>query len=371
MRFLKIIPVLFFIYNTVFCQNGAGHILKAYPNWTTNFSKHIINLNELTSGGPGKDGIPAIIHPKFISVKEASDWLDDLEPVIALKINNKTKAYPLQILLWHEIVNDELSGIPVLVTFCPLCYSALVYDRRIDKMVPTFGVSGLLRNSDLVMYDLFTESFWQQFSGEAIVGDMTGKKLKLIPSQIISFEQFARSYPTGLVLSKNTGYNRRYGINPYKGYDDINQTPVMYRGPIDDRLAPNEKVIGVKLDNVQKAYPYSITLAQKVINDSVGGISIVIFHVNGTRSALDSWLVSDSKDVGSTGVFSRVINNKLFTFEFKDDKIHDKETSSVWNVTGKCIQGKLKGTQLSTIPSGDYFSFAWFAFYPDTQVYKE
>jgi len=351
-------------------QNSAKHILKSYPNWTTNFSKTSIDLSELNSGGPGKDGIPAIIHPKFISIEDASDWINEKEPVIVVEINKKTRAYPLQILIWHEIVNDKIDETSILVTFCPLCYSAIVFNRSINGMTPTFGVSGLLRNSDLVMYDLFTESFWQQFTGEAIVGDLLGTKLEVLPSQILSFKQFRNTYPNGVVLSKNTGYRRRYGINPYRGYDDIDQTPIMYKGEKDERLPPNEKVIGVKLGKIGKAYPYSITSQKKVINDTISGKPVVIFHVDGARSALDSWLVSDSKEVGTTGVFNRIVDGTTLHFSYQSNQIVDNETSSVWDITGRCIKGKFKGSQLSKINYGDYFSFAWFAFYPNTHLYK-
>ncbi|RKY93434.1 MAG: hypothetical protein DRQ01_04770, partial [Ignavibacteriae bacterium] len=196
---------------TLFAQDGLSEILKAYPDWQTNFDKKNIDFDELMSGGPPKDGIPAIFIPKFETQSQAGEWLDNKEPVIALEINGEAKAYPLSILIWHEIANDKIGNVPVVVSFCPLCYSAIVYDRRINGVEPYFGVSGLLRKSDLVMYDNVTESFWQQFIGEAIVGDMVGSKLDFIPAQIISFKQFKDAYPNGIVLSKDTGYERDYG----------------------------------------------------------------------------------------------------------------------------------------------------------------
>ena len=254
---------------TMFAQSDLSEILKAYPDWQTNFDKKIIGFDELMSGGPTKDGIPAIFKPKFETQEQAGEWLDDKEPVIGLEINGEAKAYPLSILIWHEIANDEVGAVPVVVSFCPLCYSALVYDRRVRGVAPHFGVSGLLRNSDIVMYDNVTESYWQQFTGEAIVGDMVGEKLELIATQIISFKQFKDAYPDGSVLSKDTGYDRSYGQNPYVGYDDIDQRPFLYHGDIDDRLPPNEKVIAVKDGDINKAYPYSITKEEHVINDNI------------------------------------------------------------------------------------------------------
>jgi len=167
--FFHLIIVISF---STFAQDDLSEILKAYPDWQTNFNKKTIALSELISGGPPKDGIPAIFNPKFETQAVASDWLNEKEPVIALEIDGEAKAYPLSILIWHEIANDNVGGVPVVVSFCPLCYSAIVYSRKVNGAEPYFGVSGLLRHSDMIMYDNITESYWQQLSGEAIVGDM-------------------------------------------------------------------------------------------------------------------------------------------------------------------------------------------------------
>jgi hypothetical protein len=371
----KIITLgLFFILlfsASTFSQNGLDEILKSHPDWKTNFNKRTIELDELMLGGPPKDGIPAIFKPFFESQQEASGWLKDNEPVISLDLNGEAKAYPLSILIWHEIANDEIGGVPVAVSFCPLCYSALVHDRRINGVIPYFGVSGLLRNSDMVMYDNVTESFWQQFTGEAIVGVMAGQTLKMIPSQIISFKQFKDAFPGGTVLSKNTGYSRNYGKNPYAGYDDINTTPFLFKGEHDDRLPPNEKVVAVKDGDMNIAYPYSITFKEHVINDVVENKPIVIFHSEGAASALDDNIISDSKDVGSTGVFSALLDNQKLTFKYDDGDFIDNETGTRWDITGKGLAGKLSGRRLKKIKHGDYFAFAWFAFRPNTKVYTD
>ena len=365
-----LLPILFFnMPVAMLAQDGLSEILKAYPDWQTNFDKKNIDLDELMSGGPPKDGIPAIFVPKFEIQSEAGEWLDDKEPVIALEINGEAKAYPLSILIWHEIANDKIGDVPVVVSFCPLCYSAIVYDRRINSVEPYFGVSGLLRMSDLVMYDNITESFWQQFTGEAIVGDMVGSKLDFIPAQIISFKQFKDAYPNGVVLSKDTGYERDYGRNPYVGYDDIDQSPFLYKEKLDSRLPPNEKVIAIKEEGLLKAYPYSITLIEKVINDKINEKHVVIFHGDGAVSALDESSIADSKEVGSTGVFSPIVNGKTLTFKYEEGFFIDNETGTSWDITGKAADGELKGTQLKRIKHGDYFAFAWLAFRPETEIY--
>lgn len=372
MKPLKIICLLMFLTTTpitMFAQSELSEILKAYPDWQTNFEKKTIEFDELMSGGPPKDGIPAIFKPKFETQEQAGEWLDDKEPVIGLEINGEAKAYPLSILIWHEIANDEVGGVPVAVSFCPLCYSALVYDRRVRGVIPYFGVSGLLRNSDMVMYDNVTESFWQQFTGEAIVGDMVGEKLELIPTQIISFKQFKDAYPGGNVLSKDTGYDRSYGQNPYVGYDDIDQRPFLFRGDIDERLPPNEKVIAVKQGDINKAYPYSITKEERVINDNINGTAVVIFHGKGAVSALDDGTIADSKEVGSTGVFNPVVDGKTLTFKYEEGYFIDNESGSKWDITGNAVDGKYRGKNMERIKHGDYFAFAWFAFRPETEIY--
>jgi hypothetical protein len=186
--------------------------------WKTDFSKRSVSEQEFMSGGPGKDGIPAVDDPKFVAVEDA-DFLEDREPVIELVVEDDARAYPIQILIWHEIVNDVVGGVPVAVTFCPLCNAAIAFDRRLDRQTLDFGTTGNLRSSDLVMYDRQTESWWQQFGGEALVGRLTGASLEQLPSRIVSWADFRREHAGGRVLSRDTGFARPYGENPYVGYD--------------------------------------------------------------------------------------------------------------------------------------------------------
>ncbi len=327
------------------------------PGFKTNTDKRTIDLSELRSGGPGKDGIPAIHKPKFVSARKNVRWLKPAEPVIALTVNGQARAYPLQILIWHEMVNDRIADVPVLVTFCPLCYTAIVFERTIDGREYTFGVSGMLRYSNLVMYDRETESLWQQATGEAIVGDMVGKQLDTLPAQIISYEQFRRAYPEGLVLSRNTGFKRDYGRNPYVGYDDINNRPLGYQGEYDGRVAPMEKFITVTIEKTHKAYPYSITSQRRVINDQIADVPIAVFHAEGALSVLDAARTAYSRPSGSTGVFDRRLDEKTLSFQADGNLFVDSQTSSTWNITGKAIVGPFAGKQLKPIAHGDYFAF--------------
>ena len=338
--------------------------------WATDTNQRSIDLSELQAGGPPKDGIPAIDDPRFVSPSAAEAWLAPQEPVVALTLGEEAKAYPLQILTWHEIVNDEVGGVPVAVTFCPLCYSAIAYRRTLDGRPLTFGVSGFLRNSDLVMYDRQTESLWQQLTGEAIVGVMTGSELEALPAQIISFRQFKEAYPEGTVLSRETGIERPYGRNPYAGYDDVDEKPFLYRGPYDQRLPPMEKVVTVSLGGEDKAYPHRVTKAQRIVHDEVGGRPLVVFHDEGAVSALDADTIRASREIGSTGVFDPRLDGERLRFRYRDGRFIDEKTESVWDVTGQATSGPLEGKQLQPIPHGNYFSFAWFAFKPETNVYQ-
>jgi len=359
-------------------DNGQGSRLSrllaynrgGFYGLRTETSKRTIELNELESGGPGKDGIPAISRPVFNKPAIAQTWLGPNEPVIAVVVKGQSRAYPLQILMWHEIVNDTIARVPVAVTFCPLCYSANVFDRRVAGRTYSFGVSGLLRHSDLVMYDRRTESLWQQLSGEAIVGDMVGSQLKRAPAQIISFDQFRSAHKDGLVLSRKTGYRRPYGQNPYAGYDDISNSPFRYHGKNDDRLKPMEKVIAVSITGLDKAYPYSVTRKLRVINDKIANVPLAVFHADGALSALDKARIDSSRQVGSTGVFERRFEGRLLSFRYNDGQFHDEQTDSTWDITGRAIQGPLKGKQLTRIVHGDYFAFAWLAFKPQTRIYR-
>jgi hypothetical protein len=352
-------------------QARRAGTVEDFSGWRTNFEKRLVELGEFAEGGPGKDGIPAITKPDFVTVEAARSWLGLREPVISVVLDGEARAYPLQILIWHEIVNDRLAGRPIAVTFCPLCYSAVVFERTVRGRTHVFGVSGLLRHADLVMYDRETESFWQQLTGEAIVGDLTGARLRRVPAQIISFQQFAATHGNGRVLSRDTGYQRAYGANPYVGYDDVSGKPWFEGLDGDERLRPMEKVVTVSAGQTDRAYPYSVTQKLRVINDEIAGRPIVVFHAEGALSVLDQFDTNSSREVGSTGVFDPRVDGQKLSFAYAEGRFTDNETGSAWNITGKALSGPSKGKQLRPILHGDYFAFAWFAFKPQTEVYRE
>ena len=196
----------------------------------TDLSKSLVPLGEIIPGGPPPDGIPAIDRPKFVAPKEADQWLGLKEPVLAVSVGDDARAYPLQILIWHEIVNDTVGGKPVAVTYCPLCNSGIVFERTIGRKAYDFGTSGKLYKSDLVMYDRQTHSLWSQMEGRAIVGDLAGTKLASIPSNTLAYADWKEFFPGGKVLSRETGVSRRYGRNPYEAYDDLSSWPFLFSG---------------------------------------------------------------------------------------------------------------------------------------------
>lgn len=339
--------------------------------WRTDFSRHAVPLEEIVSGGPPKDGIPALDEPRFTSVAEADTWLSDRDPVVLVEEGDEAKAYPLQILMWHEIVNDLVGGRPLAVTFCPLCNTALAFDRRLDGSLLDFGTTGRLRHSDLVMYDRQTESWWQQATGEGIVGLYAGRRLEFVSAPVVSWEDFKSTHPEGHVLSRRTGYDRPYGENPYTRYDDAKGSPIasFFQGRRDDRLPAMARVVAVSLGGEDVAYPFTLLRERPAINDKVGAVPVAVFWKSGTASALDSRRISEGRDVGSTGVFDRRHRGRVLSFDhIREGRFRDRETGSEFDVLGRAISGPLRGTRLQPIPHGNHFWFAWGVFKPSTKV---
>ncbi len=276
----------------------AGGLAYGFPEsrrseWpNTDFSKTSIPLDEIFSGGPPKDGIPSIDQPQFRPVAEI-DNLPDQEPVIGLVVGGVAKAYPLRILIWHEIVNDSIGGTPVAVTFCPLCNAAVVFDRRLDGRVLDFGTTGMLRYSDLVMYDRQTETWWQQFLGRAIVGELNGAELKILPSRLESWANFRARAPQGLVLVPSSGSYRAYGNNPYTGYDSMAR-PFLYDGRMPEGIAPLARVVSL----ADRGQAWSLDLVRREREIRLDG-DLVIRWEAGQNSALDSRVIAEGADVGN------------------------------------------------------------------------
>jgi hypothetical protein len=344
--------------------DGAGQ-------FSTDFSRHSVPYDEILSGGPPKDGIPAIDVPQFVSVTEADAWLEAQEPVVLVEVGDEARAYPIQVLMWHEIANDTVGGVPVAITFCPLCNTAIVFDRRVGERVLDFGTTGRLRYSNLIMYDRQTESWWQQASGAAIAGELAGAQLSFLPTAIIAWEEFVGAYPQGQVLSRETGFNRDYGRNPYQGYDDVSQPPFLYDGPATPGALPaTARVLAVDMGGEAVAYPYEVLAAAGAVNDTVGGQPLVVLWQPGTVSALDAVSVAGGRDVGAAAAYSRIVDGRMLTFARDGERLLDAETGSAWDVLGRAVHGPLAGAQLQPIVAVNHFWFSWAAFRPKTRIYQ-
>jgi hypothetical protein len=386
-RLRTILPLIILLI-TLGMQSPAQEAPAALlAQFDTDFSRRVISFDEILSGGPPKDGIPSIDNPGFVRVESAAEWLSPREPVIAVRNKDTTKIYPLQILTYHEIVNDEIGGIPVAVTFCPLCNTGIAFYREAtvpravrdeaggDTLVLDFGTTGRLRFSNLLMYDRQTESWWQQATGEAVMGLFTGETLRLYPAVTLSWKEASATYPDARVLSKETGYERPYGRNPYAGYDE--GSPWAYRGP-----APPEerdlmdRMVEVSYRGDSELYPYTQLQEERIIRDTLGGRPVVVFWHPGTASALDAADIAEGRDVGTANAFSPVLTipdegRTELEFRVRRGEIVDRKTRSVWNSAGRAVSGPLEGLELVPIPATDHFWFSAWAFADDPAAGRE
>jgi len=315
--------------------------------------KHSIPLEKIKGGGPPKDGIPSIDNPVFANIRD-SNFMSDSDTVIGLEINGEAKAYPLFILVWHEIVNDVIGGTPMSVTYCPLCYTNQVFERVIDGQVVEFGTSGKLYNSNLLMYDRLTESYWSQALGTAVKGELTGYKLNLIPFDVITWGDWKKLHPDTLVLTTDTGHIRSYATDPYGNY--YTEPRIMF--PVehnDDRLHLKEIIVGFHIGDIYKAYKQSDIESNVIINDSVGDTPLMLVSLFSENSR----------------AFERIVDDDVLDFELIDGKLLDSQTSSEWNYDGKSIAGKHQGEQLKRMSIQPGFWFEWVAFHPETLVYGD
>ncbi len=321
--------------------------------------------------GQVPDGIPAIDDARFVSVAEADEYLEGNEAVVVLDIEGDARAYPVQILIWHEIVNDVVGGVPVSITYCPLCNSAVSYERIVQGETTTFGTSGLLFNSALVMYDRLTESLWTHYNGEAIAGLATSERLRAISSPLLGWAEFKEAFPDGVVLDRNnTGYSRAYGANPYVDYDNPSRFPFLFQGELDDQIGAQRRVAGVSIDGAAKAWTLEAISggASRATHDMVGEQSVVVFWKSGQATALESDRIDGGRDVGSVGVFLSEAGGQTLTFAGQGEAFVDEQTNSTWNVFGHAIDGPLAGANLTEVPHLDTFWFAWFSYNPGTDL---
>ncbi|MBT8198242.1 MAG: DUF3179 domain-containing protein [Acidimicrobiia bacterium] len=358
--------------------SGVSALEVAYSDGLSNddprFPTPGIDVDRLLFGLPGPDLIPAIDDPVLTPASELGAWLEPAEAVVFVERNGDARAYPVRVLMNHEIVNDVVGDDPITVTYCPLCNSALAFVREVNGVETTFGVSGMLFNSSLVMYDRLTQSLWLHFTGEAVVGDRTGDQLERVSAGLVSWEGFVEAHPDGLVLDPP---NRdRYGRNPYAGsgfggsaYDTLASEPFLFNGTTDPRSESMRRVVGVVRDGDARAW--TITTLQgglgTVTAGEVGDDPVVVLWSPGQASALAGETVATGRDVGTAGVFSPVVDGAPATFSVDTEGgFVDDITGTTWNVLGEAVAGPLEGSTLERIPHLDTFWFAWSSFQPET-----
>ena len=349
-------------------------VAGATAPWPTDWSRTTIDLSELIAGiarTDPRDAIPPIDTPRFEPIG-AVDWLAENEPGALVRVGDEVRFYPLSILTRHEIVNDRFGDVPIAVTFCPLCNTAISFDRRLDGEVLRFGVSGLLRNSDLVMWDEATTSLWQQVTGEAIVGTHAGVRLGTVPTAIVSYGDAVADFPRALSLSRDTGFGIDYGANPYVGYSS-SDVPFLFDGEPDPRFPALSRVVGVTVDEderLEKAYPFATLETERVVNDELGSTPVAVFWGGSTTDALDANRIARSEAIGSAIAYDRRVGDRVLTFAPDGDGgFVDIETGTHWTLLGRAIAGPLVGRQLDFVAHRNEFWFAWAAFFPDAAVY--
>ncbi|MBU2525265.1 MAG: DUF3179 domain-containing protein [Bacteroidetes bacterium] len=344
-------------------------------DWQTDLSNTQLDLTEVTVVVK-KGAFPVLKNPLFIGKEAGLLTFFEKEPVLVVQLSGEARAYPFNMLTVHEIANDRIGSQDILVTYCPLCNSGMVFSRKINhegrEVVLDFQVSGMLRNSDMIMFDEQTETWWQQLTGEAIAGKYEGVSLEILPSMVLSVSDFFKRFPEGKILSQQTGISGRYGRNPYVGYDNQDGNP--YAGFIStDKLTnklPNmERVVNLTVDGQHKVYSFSSLQYKKAHHDNFQGKEVVVFYKSGTVSVLDAHKIAESKDVGTAVIFSPFVEDTKLTFREKNGYFYDKQTKSKWDISGLCLEGAYAGKTLEIVPHGNHLAFAWLAFYPDSEVY--
>ena len=354
-----------------------SHLEMAVASWPTDWSRTTIDTEELGLGIPTvdpRDLIRPLDRPVFVDAEAAREWLSEADPGMLVRIGDDARFYPLRVLTRHEIVNDRFGDRPVLVTYCPLCNTAVAFDPVApDGSHLRFGVSGLLRHSDLVMWDLETTSLWQQVTGEPIVGAYSGgPALPYLPSAIVAFSEFAASHPQGCVLGPDQEFGISYGVNPYIGYSSSSR-PFLFSGELDDSLPALSRVVGVTVNNEYRAYSFDDLATLRVINDTLDEVPIaVMWGAPHTADALDDTIIANGRPIGTGVAFVAVSPQGPLTFvPAGDDYFEDRETNSTWNLLGQAVDGPLAGAQLEFAPHRNEFWFAWHAFFgADGELWK-
>jgi hypothetical protein len=315
----------------------------------------------------GYDGIPSIDAPVAISRTKADEELTATEQVMLVRHEGQSRAYPVRSLIQHEIVNDEIAGLPVAVTWCPLCNTGIVFDRRVGGRAEVFGVSGALYRSALVMFDRRTQSLWPQPLGTAVLGPQLGAELTVLASSLLPWQQVRDAHPdVRVVLESEDELDET--DNPYDGYD-VSGNPFLFDGETDDRLAPFVRVVGVTFGGTSRAWSYDLLRRDRTVDAKVGDQPLVVLWAPGSSSPLETGDVRQGRDVGSSGVYDPRLDGRTLAFTAAGPtEFRDRETGSRWTLAGQATDGPLKGRSLTPLPHQDAFWFAWAAFQPDTEL---
>lgn len=334
-----------------------------------------VDLDAIIAGGPPPDGIPPIDDPVYEELSAAAEWLEPTSPVMVIDIEGEVRAYPLAILTFHEIVNDRVGDVPVLVSYCPLCNSALAFERTVDgpdgAEVLDFGTSGRLYRSNLVMYDRQHRNLWTQFEGEGIVGErFLGEHLTRIPAWLFGFGELRELHPDARVLSRDTGFTRDYGHNPYQAYDRDGREPFLFQGETDQRLPPMTRLVGLSRGGAAAAVTTGLLAEQRTVEVQLGAQEVVVLWTPGQASALDANRVDDGRDVGQTAAFVNELGAHALELgpAQSDGRFVDAHSGSTFDLRGRALDGPLEGRRLEAVAHDDTFWFVWFAFRPDTAL---
>lgn len=341
------------------CEDEIDFAIRRSMDTATGQASWLIPQNEIRDGGPGKDGIPSIDNPNFVETSRV-DYLGDNNLVVGIKIGDEIRAYPHIILDWHEIVNDQLCNLAIALNYCPLTGTAIGWNRTINGTVTTFGVSGLLYNTNLIPYDRLTSSNWSQMRLDCVEGDLQGQNAEIYPVVETTWANWKKRYPDSKVLALSTGFNRQYGRYPYGDYRTSDQLifPVNNR---DDRLPLKERVLGIIANEKVKVYRFESVSkgVNNVIQDQISSTNIVVFG-----SQEDNYLVAyEGRAEDGTAL-------DFTAFEGAGEAVAVDNEGNEWNVFGEAISGDRTGQKL--LPTRSYigYFFSWAAFYPDLQIYE-
>jgi len=339
---------------------GGGETGASQFTGSSDGAACLLPESELVSGGPGRDGIPALTNPVVVSSREGDIFLGQSALVLGVVVGGEARAYPHNVLWWHEIINDVLGDVPIVVSYCPLTGSGMVYDPRIGSQELNFGVSGLLFDNNLVLFDRATDSLWSQMRVQAVCGDLSGTTPALRPVVQTTWAAWRAWHPDTTVVSTDTGFARNYGQYPYGAYDQVGNDELLFPQTSVDRRRPlKELALGLVESGVEKAYPYGAMGERSAFNEVVGGRPVVVVYDREAEMAV----AFDRRAGGETFTF-RIADAGGFPFRLRDD-----ETGSEWTLDGRAVGGPLAGARLEQIAAFSAMWFAWAAFHPNTELF--